>query len=218
MFKISKKLYNSAKTSLLNLKRARKNCKYLKSGTKIRSRWDVCFFEIVDDTLTVTMDGSSRLLEFMNNLFQFGWFRKKREDEKDRHFGGARSGNLLYDNFRRKCPDLRNIEKVHVEGKSRGGWLALQFTERLVSDYHFHSPPVVNTFGCPEMYEKDLARHFQRHNPFIHNRFILEKDFVPHLGLNLHHWETNLILMPTVKGKIDHLAYNESLAMMEVVK
>ncbi|MEA1998026.1 MAG: hypothetical protein U9N61_01690 [Euryarchaeota archaeon] len=176
----------------------------------------MCFFYIDGDTLTVTMDGSSRFAEWANNFMQFGFFRRKKENERGRHFGMARSGNLLYKDFKKKCGYIGDVKAVKINGKSRGGCLALQFAENFVKEFKLADITVVDTFGCPEFYDIEKAEEFMLLPLFEHNRFILENDFVGKMGLNLHHWQTKLIMMPTVKGKLDHLAYRESLDSMDV--
>lgn len=224
MYKITKKMFNRGQKALKRLSRAKDNCKNLKRGVKIRSRLDVCYYELVNSEteLYVTMDGSSTFGEWLNNFVQFGFFRKKRDDEKDRHFGMARAGNQLFDSFIKKwisngnsLSDLGKLYYVTVDGKSRGGCLALQFTHRISK---FLSTKVtVNSFGSPEFYTHKLAKKYQKNPPFIYNRFVLERDFVTKLGVALDHWQTKLILMPTIKGKLDHLAYAESLKKMTQV-
>lgn len=203
-------------------KRVKDNCKHLSrlsEWTTIRGRFDKGAFKVDRRKLYIAIDGSSTFREWLDNL------NVSSRDGAHRGFAMAAT-DMLADLMRKLPRSLATYKEVLIDGHSRGGGIGqyMAYLIRKVADNQGASPKIeVITSGSPVLWRRDKAAEIEKTRPYIHHAMRTARDIVDDVNaprgfifrrvlrrVRLYHYTTYVYDLPTVHGKIDHLAYREA--------
>jgi len=194
------------------------NCVYLKNYPNwnlLTSKFDEGAYMIDGGTVYISINGTDDISEAFNNA-------KVKPNQQGEHSGFAESGlELFYDLISCLGDDFRYYS-YEIDAHSRGVPIAQKIAKHLFLIGVIGSINLVSTGGAPFLTE-DALIHYKVKRYFTHSMVVTRLDIVPRLqgprtklgkfliglfGLQtLYHYYTERIVLPTVRFKLDHLAY-----------
>ena len=204
-------------------KKVRKNNKYLDRPSEwnpISGRLDKGAFKVDGRSLYICIDGSSTFREWMDNL------NVGNKDGAHRGFAMAAT-DMLTDLMKKTPRTLTWYNHIELDGHSRGGAI-VQYMAYLIRKVFNNQGGKVSievvTSGAPVLWSHKMLQWLNQARPYMHHAMRTARDIVDDVNapkgfffrrlwrkVRLYHYTTVVYNLPTVRGKIDHLAYKEAI-------